>query len=122
MSTILWVEDNKNQRFLYEQEFNLEGYNVLTAASGYNALNEIQKKIPDLIIMDVCMLTMNGIEVMGRILDEHKSIPTIIYTAYSSYKCNFMSRTADAYIVKSSDLTELKIKVKELLTNKINAI
>ncbi len=53
---------------------------------------------------------------MDMILSKHKGIPIIINTAYSIYKDNFMSWVADAYIVKSSDLTELKNKIKELLT------
>jgi DNA-binding response OmpR family regulator len=61
---------------------------------------------------------MGGIETMGRILSKHKEIPIIIYTAYSSYKDNFMSWMADAYIIKSSDLTELKNKIEEVITNK----
>ncbi len=55
---------------------------------------------------------------MGHILSKNKDIPIIINTAYCNYKDNFMSWAADAYIVKSSDLTELKNKIKELLTNK----
>ncbi|MDO8140754.1 MAG: hypothetical protein Q6358_04585 [Candidatus Brocadiales bacterium] len=51
---------------------------------------------------------------MGRILSEHKKIPIIINTAYTSYMDNFISWAADAYIIKSSDLNELKTKIKEL--------
>ncbi len=59
---------------------------------------------------------MDGLEAMGIILSKHKGIPIIINTAYGNYKDNFMSWLADAYIIKSSDLTELKNKIKELLT------
>jgi CheY-like chemotaxis protein len=65
--------------------------------------------------MDINMPKMDGIEAMGKILSEHKRIPIIINTAYSSYKDDFMSWSADAYIIKSSDLKELKDKIKELL-------
>ena len=61
---------------------------------------------------------MDGFEAMGKILNKDKDIPIIIHTAYSSYKDNFMSWAADAFIVKSSDLTELKNKIKEMITNK----
>ncbi len=116
MSTILLVEDDKNERLLYEQELGLEGYEIVTAADGKEALEKVQERRPNLIIMDINMPKMEGIEAMGRIVSKHKNIPIIIYTAYSSYKDNFMSWLADAYIVKSSDLTELKNKIKELLT------
>ncbi len=116
MNTILLVEDDKNQRLLYEQELALEGYEIVTADDGKEALEKVLERQPNLIIMDINMPKMEGIEAMGRIVSKHKNIPIIIYTAYSSYKDNFMSWLADAYIIKSSDLTELKNKIKELLT------
>ncbi len=118
MTTILLVEDDKNQRLLYEQELRLEGYEIVTAADGKEGLGKVQEQPPDMIIMDINIPKMNGIETMGMILSKYKNIPIIINTAYSSYKDNFMSWAADAYIVKSSDLTELKNKIKEILTKK----
>ena len=118
MTTVLVVEDDKNQRLLYEQELKLEGYDVVTASDGKDALEKIQEQLPDLIIMDINMPKMDGIETMGRILGKNREIPVIINTAYSNYKDNFMSWAADAYIVKSSDLSELKNTVKEVLAKK----
>ena len=120
MATILVVEDDKNQRLLYEQELKLEGYDVVTASDGKDALGKIQEQLPDLIIMDINMPKMDGIETMGKILGKNRDIPVIINTAYSNYKDNFMSWAADAYIVKSSDLSELKNTVKEVLAKKAN--
>ena len=116
MTTILLVEDDKNQRLLYEQELGLEGYEIRTAIDGKDALKKVQEHPPDIIIMDIDLPKMEGIEAMGRIISKSKGIPIIIHTAYSSYKDNYMSWIADAYIVKSSDLTELKNKIKEFLT------
>ncbi len=118
MTTILVVEDDKNQRLLYEQELKSEGHEVVTASDGKDALEKIQEQLPDLIIMDINMPKMDGIETMGKILGKNKEIPVIINTAYSNYKDNFMSWAADAYIVKSSDLSELKNTVKEVLAKK----
>ena len=118
MTTVLVVEDDKNQRLLYEQELKLEGYDVVTASDGKDALEKIQEQLPDLIIMDINMPKMDGIETMGKILGKNREIPVIINTAYSNYKDNFMSWAADAYIVKSSDLSELKNTVKEVLAKK----
>ncbi|MEE9260379.1 MAG: response regulator [Candidatus Scalindua sediminis] len=116
MTTILLVENNKNQRLLYEQELRLEGYEIVTSADGKEALEKAQEQPLDLVIMDTNLPKMGGIEAMRMILSKYENIPIIINTAYSSYKDNFTSRMADAYIVKSSDLTELKNKIKELLT------
>ncbi len=118
MTNILLVEDNKNQCLLYEQELRHEGYDIVTANDGKEALEKIKGQLPDMIIMDICLPKMDGIEAMGHILSKNRGIPIIINTAYSNYKDNFMSWAADAYIVKSSDLTELKNKIEELLTKK----
>ena len=118
MTTILLVEDDKNQRLLYEQELMHEGYEVVTASNGKEALEKVQEKLPDIVIMDINMPKMDGIEAMGRILGKNKEIPVIINTAYSNYKDSFMSWAADAYIVKTSDLSELKEKIKEVLAKK----
>ena len=118
MTTILLVEDNKNQRLLYEQELRFEGYEIVTAVDGKDVLKKVQEQPLDLVVMDINLPKMDGIETIGWILSKHKNIPIIINTAYSSYKDNFMTRAADAFIVKSSDLTELKNKIKELIINK----
>lgn len=115
MKTILVVEDDKNQLLLYQQELSLEGYNIVTAKDGYEAVKKVKEYTPDLVVMDINMPKMNGIESMGKILSEHKNIPFIINTAYSSYKDDFKSWSADAYVIKSSDLKELKNKIKELI-------
>ncbi len=118
MYTILLVENDKNQRLLYEQELRLEGYEVITAADGKDALEKVQKLRPDLVIIDINIPKMDGIETMGRILSKHKDIPFIINTAHINYKDKYMSLAADAYIIKSSDMTELKHKIREILREK----
>lgn len=115
MKTILVVDDDKNQLLLYKQELSLEGYTVITAMDGLEAIQKIKEHSPDLVVMDINMPKMDGIESMGKILGEHRKIPIIINTAYSSYQDNFMTWLADAYIVKSSDLSGLKNKIKELI-------
>ncbi|KKO20745.1 MAG: two-component system response regulator [Candidatus Brocadia sp.] len=115
MKTILVVEDDKNQLLLYEQELSREGYNIITARDGLEAIKKVREQLPDLIVMDITMPKMNGIEAMGKILSEHKKIPIIINTAYSCYKDDFMSWSANAYVIKSSNLKELKDKIKELI-------
>ncbi len=117
MSSILVVEDEKNLRMLYKEELTAEGYDVVLADSGEEALEIVERRRPDLIVLDIRMPGMDGIEALGRILGKDRSIPVIINTAYSSYKDNFMTWTADAYVVKSSDLSELKTTIKRLLAD-----
>lgn len=118
MTTILIVEDDKNQCLLYKQELSEEGYSVEVARDGKEAVTMVKLNPPDLIVMDINMPGMDGIEAMGKILGENSKIPVIINTAYSSYKDNFMTWSADAYVVKSSDLMELKNTIKDVLNKK----
>jgi two-component system, response regulator, stage 0 sporulation protein F len=115
MPRILVVEDEKNLRLLYKHDLEQEGYDVITAASAVEGLEALETRSPDLVILDIRMPGMDGLEAMGRILEKHPKIPVILNSAYSSYKDNFLSWAADAYIIKSADTTELRGKVRELL-------
>lgn len=113
---ILVVDDEVNQALLYEQELMDEGYDVDLANSGTDAVDLVREKSYDLVVLDIGMPEMDGLETLGRMLSMDNKLPVILNTAYPSYKDNFMSWAADAYVVKSSDLTELKSKIKESLT------
>lgn len=118
MSKILVVEDEQHQRELYVMELNDEGYDVDQASNGKEAADKVKDSKYDLVVLDIRMPEMDGIEALGKILSKDKKIPIIIYTAYSNYKSNFMTWTADAYVTKSSDLSELKNKIKEILSSR----
>jgi two-component system, response regulator, stage 0 sporulation protein F len=118
MAKILVVEDEQNQRELYTMELEDEGYEVEQAANGREAVDLVKKNKYDMVILDIRMPEMDGIEALGKILSRDKKIPIIIYTAYSNYKSNFMTWTADAYVTKSSNLGELKGKIKEILSTR----
>lgn len=118
MAKLLVVDDDKNLRLLYEQELAEEGHEVVLAGGGPEALDILKTQRPDLIVLDISMPGMDGIEALGKILAKDKSMPVILNTAYSTYKDNFMTWSADAYVVKSGDLTELKAKIKEVLKSR----
>ena len=115
MSKILLVEDDANQALLFQGELEAEGYEIALAENGREAVEMVETVRPDLVVMDISMPGMDGIEAMGRILSEHNKLPVILNTAYASYKDNFLSWAADAYIVKTSDLTQLKETIAKLL-------
>jgi two-component system, response regulator, stage 0 sporulation protein F len=115
VAKILLVEDDPNQRLLYEQELTNDGYEVVTARDGREALEQAEKTRPDLVVMDISMPGMDGIEAMSRMLSQDHKLPIILNTAYATYKESFRAWSADAYVVKSSDLTELKSTIKRVL-------
>jgi len=112
---ILVVEDEEGLRLLYEEELKAEGYEVLTARNGREAIQQLEAGKPDLIILDIVMPVMDGMETLGRIVGKERKIPIILNTSYSGYQQDFMSWAADAYVTKSVDLSDLKNKIKELL-------
>jgi DNA-binding response OmpR family regulator len=112
---ILLVEDEKPLCLLYEEELTRAGYDVTCAFEAETALRALERESFDLIITDIRMPGTNGIELISRIMGMRKDIPIIINSAYQSYKEDFMTWAADAYVVKSSSLDELKAKIKELV-------
>ncbi|MCZ7648004.1 MAG: response regulator [Planctomycetota bacterium] len=116
MARILFVDDNRRLLELYAQEFSDDGYDVRVAHNGQEALEAVKSSRPDLVVVDIRMPGMDGIELVNRILSRDRRMPVIIHTAYSLYKDNFMTWCADAYVVKSGDLTELKQTVARILT------
>jgi len=118
MATILVVEDDEHQQLLYEEELKEEGYNVIVAGGAKEALEIAQRVAPDLVVLDIAMPGMDGIEALGRLLSENNRLPVILHTAYATYKDNFMTWSADAYVVKSSDLSELKAEIERALAKR----
>jgi len=116
MKKVLIVEDDAAQRMLYEVELEEEGYDVLLAKDGFEAIEKVREHRPDIVVLDLMMPNMHGLDALRKILSINPNIPVIIHTAYSHYKNNLMSWAAEAYVVKSSDLTELKNALKRILT------
>ena len=115
MKTILVVDDEENIRLLYKEELEEDGYNVLLASDGQEALEKIEKDNPDLVALDIRMPGMDGIEVLHRIRDINRDIPIVISTAYGDYRQNFNVWAADAFVVKTANLDELKKTLRDLL-------
>ncbi len=115
MKKVLVADDEFAIRKLYERELKKEGYEVIFATNGQEAIQKVRESHPDVIVMDIRMPGMDGIEAMSRILEENNELPVIINTAYTSYKDNFLSWSADAYLTKSADLSELKGTIRNII-------
>jgi DNA-binding NtrC family response regulator len=115
MAKVLVVDDDESLRALYSKELLEEGYDVRTVSSGREALDSIGQSRPDVVILDIKMEGMDGLSVLDMIMKHDKTIPVVLNTAYSTFKSDFSTWSADAYIVKSSDLSELKDTIKQVL-------
>ncbi len=115
MTTILLVEDELNQRLLYQTELEDDGYRVVLASDGWGALQQVKKEHPDLVVLDLGMPGMDGIEALWRMVGLNAKLPVIIYSAYDNSQDNFMTWLADAYLVKSSNLDVLKDEIEHVL-------
>ncbi len=115
MKKILVVEDDEHIRKLYAAELADEGYMVVVAGDGDLGYERYLKEKPDLITVDIKMERVDGIRMMRMIRKRDKKIPIIIYTAYGEYSQDFSTWAANAYLVKSANLEQLKKKIKQLL-------
>jgi len=111
---ILVVDDDRHIRRLYQDELSEEGYEVVVAANGEEALKLFDSENPDLVTLDILLPDMDGIHILRQMKEKRPRIPIIMSTAYD-YRDDFAVWASEAYIVKSSDLGDLKSMIKELL-------
>ncbi|MCB2182849.1 MAG: response regulator [Desulfobulbaceae bacterium] len=115
MKKILLVDDEESIHLLYREELEEEGYEVHSALSGEEALDKLKIIAPDLVVLDINMPGMNGIDVLRRLKEINPELPVILSSAYQEFKQDLASWASDDYIVKSSNLDELKNAVKKHL-------
>lgn len=121
MAKLLVVDDEANIRLLYAQELSDEGYSVVTAASALEAVEKLQAESFDLAVIDIKLKNESGIDLLQRIVKERHALPVILCTAFSCYKDDFSAWLADGYVVKSSDLQELKDEISRVLAKRQKA-
>ena len=119
MTKILVVDDEASIRMLYRDEFEDEGYEVFEAEDGHKLIERIEQDEPDVIVLDIKMADYNGLDLLQEIRQRFQDLPVIISSAYGAYKGDYKTLAADYYVVKSSDLSELKQKVKKALEGKV---
>jgi len=109
MRTILFADDNKGIREFCRSVLEEEGYRVLVARDGVDAVAVFGREEPDLLILDLSMPRAGGFDAMQRIKAIRPEVPVILFTAYDE-DCTADPRSglAAACVEKSEDLTELK--------------
>lgn len=112
---ILLVDDEQGIQLLYRGEFEDEGYEIDSAWNGEEALQKFRDNPPDLVILDINMPGMNGIEVLRKMKEMNDALPVILCSAYPEFKQDFGTWASEDYIVKSANIDELKAAVKKHL-------
>jgi len=118
---ILVVDDEENIRLLFKEELEDEGFEVDLASNGFEALDKLKKERFDLVVLDIKMPGMDGIQALNEIktLNEiknaNKDQPVILCSAYGEFKQDLSSWVSDGYVVKSADTRELKQTIKNIL-------
>src|SRR5580700_3159361 len=114
-STILLADDEPNIRRVFEALFIKEGHTVLTAENGKKALELAAAHQVDMLITDLIMPDMSGVEVLQKVKQLHPHSSAIIVTAYGSIKSavEAMRFGAFNYIQKPFDLDEVKLLVRK---------
>jgi len=117
---LLLVDDDMTLRELYEERMRIEGYNIISAVDGEEAIEKATKEKPDIILLDIMMPKINGIDVMKmlREKDETAEIPIIVLTALVQEidKIKGMMKPYDSYLIKSEIMPkDVVLKVKQSL-------
>lgn len=109
MPLILIVDDEKDMRAALSNALKHEGYTVIDAGDGASALEIIKREPIELVLLDIRMPNMDGIEVLEKIRQEYSSLPVVMVTGYGSIESAVQSikKGAFDYVLKPFDLTKL---------------
>ncbi|OQX56407.1 MAG: hypothetical protein B5M53_01580 [Candidatus Cloacimonas sp. 4484_209] len=119
MKKILIVDDDPNIRLLFAEMLKLDGYEVTTAATGSKALQWVFEDHFNLILLDIKMPGIHGLEILRRIRESGKNVPIIICSAFEGMKDDFIIKSYNIsdYLVKPVDLKILSASVKKVLAD-----
>ncbi|RKZ25344.1 response regulator [bacterium] len=106
---VLIVDDDISVRSLFREFFKMKGFEVLEAQDGHEAMRKLHETEPDLIILDMKMGRMSGLEVLEKIRELFPHIPVIVCTAYKHLKMDvdLVSLGKAYFLTKPVDFTEL---------------
>ncbi|HOP85176.1 MAG TPA: response regulator [Syntrophorhabdaceae bacterium] len=113
---ILIVDDEENIRILFKEELEDEGYAVDLASNGFEAIEKVKNNSYDLVVLDIKMPGIDGIQTLNEIKKINTNQPVILCSAYGEFRQDFSSWASDAYVVKSADTKELKQTIAKILT------
>jgi two-component system response regulator HydG len=114
---ILVVDDDASHRQMLDAVLSGEGYEISHAADGRSAVAAVEERFYDLILMDVRMSSLGGLEALKLIKEMSPGIPVLIMTAYASVATavDALKSGAYDYLTKPLDIEELRVQVKKAL-------
>ncbi len=114
--TILVVDDDNGLRELIRINLEHEGYGVIQAANGVQCVAAVREQRPDMVILDVMMPEMDGLEACGKVR-EFSQVPILMLTAkvQSEDVITGLDRGADDYLIKPFNMDELSARIRALL-------
>jgi len=114
---ILVVDDEKNVRVLFERILAKEGYEVECAASGSEAIDKLASNSFDLVVTDLKMNGIDGLDLIRKGKRTNQAIPFILISGYGTAQTavSAAKEGADVYLMKPIDMTDLKLAVKRAL-------
>jgi DNA-binding response OmpR family regulator len=115
MYKILVVDNEEAIQILYADELTEEGYEVIAIGDGSQVMRLIEQRSPDLIVLAVRLGKYDGLDLLQDIRNTYYNIPVVLCSAYPHFRYDPRSIAADYYVLKSSDLRELKQKVRMAL-------
>lgn len=116
MARVLLVDDEPSIRLFYSGVLTDQGYDVLEAISGHEAMRLINHEPFDLIVLDIKLRAENGLNLLQHIVHDHPGLPVILLTAYLSFQDDYTSWLADSYVLKSSDPSEFLNEVNRIMS------
>ena len=112
MARILLVDDEEHIRRFYSDELADAGHNFWATATGHDLLKTIDRLQPEVVVLDIKLVDYDGLELLQEVRNNYHDLPVILCTAYDTYKYDQKSIAANYYVVKSFDLTELKVAIR----------
>ena len=112
---ILLVEAEKELRYRYQNELEALGYEVVAVTTGKDALEKLRHEPVELIVLDLQLPDGSGLEYLQQFMDVNRDVKVVINTWSPLYKWDFRSWAANAYLIISSDSSELKNTIDGVL-------
>ncbi len=118
MSTILIVDDQSHMQEIFGMELMDEGHWVVRLRDAESARGYLNNSKPDLVLLDPYLNGVDGWDLLHDVKSRYPYLPVLIVKACDGYKNDPRGSQADGYVVKNSDLIELKLKIKIAMKGK----